>query len=201
MSLPCLRCGKLAVPITYLFLLIGGRAPTFSCRMCDAEHYLSVKRQNGTFKVSYQRYTLRYPLESYDDGEIPPAVSFYASGSATVESDNATSTGPIVVYPRKKRFSRSELETIWRASQSRCHICNRRWSIRQRGARGWHVDHVIPHSGGGREVEDFRNFRIACARCNLKKGKGYTEASIRLSLRNLVEVLARRAGSKRTKSV
>ena len=189
--LPCLRCGKLTVPIAHLFLLVGDRASTFSCRACEAHHYLSVTRERDTFAVRYQRYTLRYPLEYYDDGEVPPIAILHAGRHAAGESDGETFAGPTVVYPRKRRFARSEAEAIWRATKGRCHICSQRWQIAQRGPRGWHIDHVIPHIGGGCEVEEVPNFRVACARCNLKKGKGYTGASIRLGLRHLVELLAR----------
>jgi 5-methylcytosine-specific restriction endonuclease McrA len=159
--------------------------------LCEAQHYLSVTRERDTFAICYQRYTLRYPLEYYDDGEVPPIATLHAGRHAAGESDGETFAGPIVVYPRKRRFSRCEVEAIWRATKGRCHICSQRWPIAQRGPRGWHIDHMIPHIGGRREVEELPNFRVACARCNLKKGKGYTEASIRLGLRHVVELLAR----------
>lgn len=189
-TLPCLRCGNLAVPIIPLFLLKGRSASTFLCRWCDAEHYLSVTRERGTFLVCYQRYTLRYPLEHYDEGVVPSNVILHVKGRSTGESDDDTYAGPIVVYPRKRHFSQSEVKAIWQATKGRCHICNRRWPLNQRGPRRWHIDHVIPHIGGGRDTEVLPNFRVACARCNLRKGKGFTEASIRLGLRRLVELLA-----------
>jgi 5-methylcytosine-specific restriction endonuclease McrA len=126
---------------------------------------------------------------------VPPNVTLYARRSASDEWDDETFAGPIVVYPRKRRFSRFEVEAIWRASKGRCHICKQRWPIAARGPRGWHIDHVIPHIGGGREVEELWNLRVACAKCNLKKGKGYTKAVISLGLRHLVEVLTDGASS------
>jgi hypothetical protein len=33
------------------------------------------------------------------------------------------------------------------------------------------------------------NFRIACARCNLRKGRGYREANIRVALNKLIKAL------------
>jgi hypothetical protein len=45
------------------------------------------------------------------------------------------------------------------------------------------------------------NLRVACARCNLKKGKGYTSAAIRLGLRRLVELLVRYFKNRRGDSV
>lgn len=161
----------------------------YSCKSCEAPHYLLVTRKEHTFAVFYQRYTLGYPLECYDDGEVPPIVVSHTRGHAADTSDYETFYGPIVVYPRKRSFSRSEVETIWQATQGHCHLCLRRWPIAKRGARGWHIDHVIPHIGGGHEVEELPNFRIACAKCNIKKGKGYTEARIRLALRDLVKLL------------
>lgn len=188
-TLPCLRCGNLAVPIIPVLHLKGRSASTFHCRMCDAEHYLSVTWERGASVVCYQRYTLRYPLEHYDEGVEPPIVTLHAKGHSTGESDNDIYAGPIVVYPRKRRFSQSEIEAIWQATKGHCHICHQRWLLNQRGMRGWHIDHVIPHIGGGRDTEVLPNFRVACAKCNLRKGKGFKEASIRLGLRRLVELL------------
>ncbi len=188
--LPCLRCGCLTVSITPLFFLLGRGTSTFICRSCAAQHYLSVTRRRDGFDVCFQRYTRRYPLEYYDDGELPPIVTSNACRHSAGESNDDRFAGPIVVYPRKKSFSRSEVESIWRATKGRCHICRQCWPLDRRGKRGWHIDHVIPHIGGGREVEKLPNFRVACARCNLKKGKGFTEASIRRGLCQLVELLA-----------
>lgn len=196
--LPCLRCGNPAVPIIPLFLLKGRSASTFLCRLCDTQHYLSVARESGVFVICYQRYTLRYPLEYYDEGVEPPNVILHVKGHSTDESDNVTYAGPIVVYPRKRRFSQSEVEAIWQATKGRCHICHQRWKLSQRGMHGWHIDHVIPHIGGGRDSEALPNFRVACAKCNLRKGRGFKEASIRLGLRRLVELLQEERAEKGT---
>lgn len=52
------------------------------------------------------------------------------------------------------------------------------------------MDHLIPHTGGGADTETLENMKVACSRCNLKKGKGYSEAAIRLGLKELVQALA-----------
>jgi len=188
--LPCLRCGEQSVPIPSHFLRIDGNGSTWTCRArpCEAEHFLSVNRQGEKFMIAYQRYTLRYPLEFYDEGITPQNVRLHVREpeGQLIEGGYA---GPVVVYPRKKRFSLTEIKSIWEASGGRCHICKRRWQIAQRGVRGWHIDHVIPHIGGGRETEHVANLRVACAICNLKKGKGVTNASILLGLRDLVRSL------------
>ncbi len=192
--LPCLRCGSATVPISPVFFLVGRSASTASCRLCEAQHYLSLARTQNGFAVCYQRYTLRHPLEYYDVGEVPPIVRLHAGRHATDRQDSDIFAGPIVVYPRKRRFSQSEVNTLWRASKGRCHICRRHWALGQHGPRGWHIDHVIPHVGGGRDVERLPSLRVACGTCNRKKGKGYTEASIRLGLCRLVELLAGERG-------
>src|SRR5216684_7606489 len=79
--LPCLRCGQLSVPVVPLFLYIGQCASTFPCRSCEAQHYLAVAREDRGFTVCYQRYTLRYPLEYYDEGS-PPIVTFHVDGKS-----------------------------------------------------------------------------------------------------------------------
>src|SRR5580698_4539343 len=65
--LPCLRCGKmgihLVVPATFEKLEIGD----LQCEHCSAPHYLSAQRQSGTWRVMYDRYTIRYPSEHYDE--------------------------------------------------------------------------------------------------------------------------------------
>jgi len=187
--LPCQRCGQLSVPIPTFLLRILGKS--LSCRSCEAEHYLSITRNGNEYAICYRRYTLRYPIEHYDDGLDFPVVVMHASKRAVDESDSESCGGPIVVYPRKSRFTRAEIKSIWQASTERCHLCNRRWLLCERGKQGWHIDHVIPHIGGGRDTESMPNFRIACARCNLRKGRGYREASIRLALNKLIKALGR----------
>jgi len=142
-----------------------------------------VTRAVDSFSIFYQRHTLRYPLEFYDDGEEPPVVRLDVL-PCTREPD--TFTGPIMVYPRK-RFTPAEVGAIWRATKSRCHLCGHRWRLDKRGRDGCHIDHVIPHIGGGADVEELPNHRIACAKCNLKKGRGYTEKQVRLGFHRLIE--------------
>ena len=189
--LPCLRCGAVSVPIATILVRSDGRGSTWNCRgrPCEAEHFLSIMRKDNKVVICYQRYTLRYPLEFYDEGVMPVDVRLYMGKSSETQFDETGYIGPVVVYPRKKRFSPAEVKAIWQATHGRCHICARRWRHDQRGVHGWHIDHVIPH-GGGRETECTENFRVACAICNLRKGKGFTEAAIRLGLRNLVGSLA-----------
>lgn len=185
-ALPCLRCGTSAVLVSFLFPL--NSRDVISCRRCDAKHYLSVRREAWGLHVCYHLYTLRYPLDQYDQDFDPPVVRLKTSSHAADVDSAVIFSGPITIYPRKKRFSPSEVQAIWRASKGRCHICGRSWRLRDRSVRGWHIDHVIPHIGGGEEVERLLNLRVACARCNLKKGKGFTEKSIRLALRQLAEL-------------
>jgi hypothetical protein len=191
-AFPCLRCGRPGVPVATLLYLLGAYASAFDCRLCDAKHYFSVERDKGRFVFCYTRYTLRYPLESYEEGEAPIDIRVYASAKTESEVETDAFSGAIVICPRKKRFSSAEIQNIWKASKGRCHICRRSWPISKRGRLGWHVDHLIPHIGGGVDAEALANFRVACAKCNLKKGRGYTEAMIQLSLRTFVEALSER---------
>ena len=174
--------------ISPLFILSGRKTSTFFCQICDTEHYFSFTQENGAFTFCYQRYTLRYPLKHYDEGIEPPTARMHALGCTTGETDDDTYSGPVIVSPRKRRFSQSEVGAIWSATKGRCHICHRRWSLNERGLHGWHIDHVIPHIGGGHNTELLPNFRVACANCNLRKGRGFREVSIRLGLRQLAEL-------------
>ena len=189
--LPCLRCGELSVPIPADFLRTDGSGSTWNCRArpCESEHYLSVDRQDHAFVIAYRRYTLCYPLEFYDEGAAPIDVRFYLRKPGDTLREDDGYSGAVVVYPRKKRFSAGEVKSIWEASRRRCHICNRRWPLSKRGVRGWHIDHVIPHIGGGGDTEREANFRVACAICNLKKGKGFREAAVRCALVEIVRSL------------
>ena len=113
-TLPCLRCGNLAVPIIPLFVLKGRSASTFLCRFCDAEHYLSVTRERGAFVVCYQRYTLRYPLEYYDDGVVLLTSSYTSKGTRGANRTTTRMLGPsssihakgVSRSPRSKRYGK-----------------------------------------------------------------------------------------------
>jgi transcription elongation factor Elf1 len=184
---PCLRCGGLTVNVPFSFVAI--KRGTISCDNCNSEHYLSVKRIKRAFQVCYQRYTLRYPLENYSGTDDPPVVILHAdSGYNEEPSENVTLGGPVIIYPRKKSFKAMEVSGIWKLTNGLCHICEKPWKLEERSVSGWHIDHVIPHIGGGKRTEQLSNFRIACAKCNLKKGRGYTEKQIQVSIRRLIEV-------------
>jgi 5-methylcytosine-specific restriction endonuclease McrA len=159
--------------------------------VCGAQHFLSIRDGNGGFVVQYQRYTQRYAPDEYDDGTTFPVITLgvVRASKARVSDHAGPFSGPIVVYPRRKRFSADDLHEIWTASHGRCHLCNRRWKLAHRGRDGWHVDHVIPHAGGGIDTESLRNLRLACARCNIRKGRGYTKASVAVGLCNLIRAI------------
>ncbi len=146
---------------------------------------MSVQRIANGYAVAYQPYTLRYPLESYDDGIDIPIVR-YQTKDFREPPETHGGSGPIIVYPRKKRYSSKEISAIWEASEGKCHLCGYHWGLDQRGVKGWHIDHIIPHVGGGQDTEDLGNLSVACAKCNLRKGRGYTEKRIRIALRSLI---------------
>lgn len=184
---PCLRCGKVGVAVAVFPFLVGVSEQTFACRLCDAEHYVGIFRKRHRLSILYDRYTRRYSLEEY--GQMPPSSVVTLRARKRPLSEPATDApfGPILVYPRKRRFSAKEVEAIWSASRCRCHICKKRWALSERSRIGWHVDHVIPHIGGGPETEIIPNFLVACAKCNQQKGRGYSRSSVTNSIRDLQE--------------
>lgn len=186
--LPCLRCGRLAVPVATFFIVTDGGRLTLPCRLCAAMHYLRVWEKAWGFDICYQRYTNRYPLEGYDESD-PFFVKYHVLGDPHDAAPDDGFSGPVAIYPRKKHYESWEVQAIWAATKGQCHLCGRAWRPSERGRSGWHIDHVIPHVGGGPDVEKLPNFRVACARCNLKKGRGYTEATIRFWIRNLIETI------------
>lgn len=184
---PCLRCGQFTVAA-----LIPQPRPfeklelsDLTCKRCAAPHFLIAKIEDKMCWAVYDRDTRRYPSEFYDEN---PFVCVKLKDAPLTHSGNDDSPfpcyGPIVVFKRK-RFTRQEIRTTWLRSGCRCHICQKKWRLGQHGRTGWHVDHFIPNSGGGRDTEMMDNFLVACARCNLKKGRGYTTRLVREALRSL----------------
>lgn len=186
-KLPCLRCGEDAVLVNAFFKLTC--RDTIPCRNCDAMHYLEVRTTDDGdgpgFDVVYDRYTQRYDLDSYDGAPVA-TVRAHVEAGFPPPVDDATVSGPVLVWPRTKRFSVEEVKSIWRATLGRCHLCGKRWRLKDKSRHGWHIDHVIPHVGGGHDTEEMPNFRVACARCNLKKGRGFTQGRLQRAIQQLI---------------
>lgn len=199
---PCIRCGRIGVPVAVFSFLAGASERTFGCRLCDTEHYVSVSRKkSGRLVITYDRYTRRYALEEYDEGLPLTVVTMHAGVSPAAKPDGDVPFGPILVYPRKRRFSVTEVRRIWTSSRGRCHICNKQWALSKRGRSGWHIDHVVPHIGGGSDTEVITNFLVACAKCNLQKGRGYRPSSIEPSIRQLRWYLERYSSAARSHEI
>lgn len=170
---PCLRCGQLkvvAIIPQWSGRLVRG---DLICDDCDTRHFLVAENKDGMWWAVYDRDTRRYPSEYYDETEPPAVVKFTNVDPGRPDDDDVPfpGYGPISVLKRK-RFSQAEVEAIWTNSGGRCYICRKKWRLNQRSRRGWHIDHFIPNCGGGRDTEMMDNFRVACARCNLRKGGG-----------------------------
>jgi len=186
-QLPCLRCGEHAVIVSFIFKLKN--RDVIQCMNCEASMYLAIEESEKSVKVCYDRYTRRYDLEHYDDSH-PIVVKGKVIDEDYSDEDSdrfLEQSGPIAIFPRKKYFSKSELKIIWERTKGLCHLCmKKQWSLNERSRSGWHVDHVVPNASGGRETEKLSNFKIACAKCNLAKGKGYTELEIKQRIRELL---------------
>jgi hypothetical protein len=85
----------------------GRQRQTWNCRSrpCEAEHFLSIRRREDAFIVAHRRYTLRYPLEFYDEGTAPFDIRLYRRNPQNAQLDASGYAGPVVVNPRKKRFT------------------------------------------------------------------------------------------------
>lgn len=66
----------------------------------------------------------------------------------------------------RKRFKASDdqFDTMWTRDGYRCVTCN----TSHDDVKDWHVDHIIPRSVGGADVEE--NCQAICGRCNNRKG-------------------------------
>jgi hypothetical protein len=180
--LPCLRCGRDSVGVS---LLSGAsRRENVWClaKECEAVHYLRIAPDSAGLDVAYGRYTRGYPLEAYDEGGPPAPRGARGAKKQPLEVDGFS--GPVAVYKPKRHFSRAQVHEVWTASKGRCHLCGRRWRADGRGPKGWQIDHVIPHAGGG-AAEKQTSFRLACSNCSPPKGRGYRQARLLRSIRDL----------------
>lgn len=66
----------------------------------------------------------------------------------------------------RKRFKAADdqLEAMWQKDGYRCVACG----ASHDDVESWHVDHIIPRSLGGADVEE--NCQAICGRCNNRKG-------------------------------
>jgi len=188
--LPCLRCGSrkvcFMVPSTVTFCEI----PDLMCEDCGARHYLRIAPDG----VEYKPDTRRYPSDNYDDNDFPVMKGRALERLDSPPDDDRPGFGPITIYPRKRYFSSDDLRQIYEQSGGRCGLCRKRWKLTDHGQYGWHIDHVVANAGGGWDTEDMANFQVSCARCNLKKGRGYTSRDIRSALQELVETCVTNMG-------
>lgn len=181
---PCLRCAQFAVtafvPRTFERLNL----PELICEKCCAPHYLMAEKEGSFWWMAYDRHTRRYPPDHYDEEPQYSIAPFreVSLNNSTEDDRSFHGYGPILIY-RRKRCSRNEVHAIWLRSGRRCHSCGKRWRLNQHGSKGWHIDHEIPNSGGGRDTETIGNFLVACANCNLKKGNGRPEILVKQALK------------------
>lgn len=98
-------------------------------------------------------------------------------------------------YGRARRAGvpalRVELPDVWHASAGRCHMCGRRHAPTAFG-QAWHVDHVRSLADAGPHV--LANLRVACARCNLRKGARSPRAGIDPAVARRLLVALRKSG-------
>lgn len=125
-------------------------------------------------------------MDSYDPGEFPVVRFPNVPWCKAQSGDDDSLFGPIVIC-RRRRLTRAEVALVWERCRGRCHICKKKkWKLAEHGRYGWHVDHHIPNVGGGRDTEAMENFKVACAKCNLKKGRGHTPRTIGKALEPLL---------------
>ena len=182
--LPCLRCAKQGVSLALQPGFDQLDCDDLWCQKCSTPHYLRARKTANIWHVIYERDTRRYPAGFYD-GEPDIVVKFRKTSEADQDDDAPfPNRGPIFVFKRR-RHSQAEKREIWLRSAKKCHVCGKKWKFSQHGSKGWHIDHDIPNSGGGKETEMIANYLVACASCNLKKGRGYTRRTVHEALASL----------------
>jgi hypothetical protein len=180
--LPCLRCGRDSVGVS---LLTGAaRRENVWClaQDCEAVHYLRIAPDTGGLDLAYDRYTVGYPLETFDDGGTPTATG--AQGPEDRPSDDDGFSGFVAVYPQKRRFGTAEVREVWKASKGCCHLCGKHWGPKERGKKGWQIDHVVPLGETG-AAEGQTKYRLACTQCTLGKSSHDRQAHLLGSIRDL----------------
>jgi DNA-directed RNA polymerase subunit RPC12/RpoP len=181
--LPCLRCGRFSVDFLVPYRWEKLELGELTCKRCSTPHFLKARIENGTWWAIYDRDTRRYPSDYYDEQPFV-LVKFKKVPLSHTDDAPFPYRGPIIVFKRR-RLSCDEVKTVWLQSRRKCHMCGKKWKLTKRGRRDWHVEHVVPNSGGGRDTEMMDNLRVACASCNLRKGRGYTNRSVREALEAL----------------
>ncbi len=68
---------------------------------------------------------------------------------------------------KRRRWAKSDLDSIYRASSGRCRVCGHGHTRNDHG-KTWNIDHVIPFSKGG-SSSGF-NLALTCIKCNSKRG-------------------------------
>ena len=180
--LPCLRCGRDSVGVSLLSGAIRRENVWCLAKDCEAVHYLRIAQCAGGLDVAYDRYTLGGELECYEGGAPPPARG--AAGSHKQPTEDDGFSGPVAVSPRKRKFSDAEARAVWRAGKGRCHLCGRRWRQREKGEKGWQIDHVVPNAAP--TSGEAGDYRLACAQCAAGKGLRFRQAHLMRSVRDLV---------------
>lgn len=71
----------------------------------------------------------------------------------------------------RRSFNSSERTALLNVTKGRCSICGKLLT------KGWHADHIIPFSAGGKT--DVINGQAVCKECNLKKGANYMFSALR----------------------
>jgi len=113
--LPCLRCGLPRVAFLAPRSVTDWNSSETPCERCGSLHYLALKRSPAECLIAYDRFTMRYPMEQYDDHTFPKIVLREAHSREESDDSDDSLFGPIVIYKRKKHFSQAE---------KKCHLAH-----------------------------------------------------------------------------
>jgi len=187
---PCLCCAQMKIVAIIPEIYDGLYLSELICKKCCTPHSLLLRKDGDDWLASFTRATRRYPNDHYDEPQSFGLNPRRKVSLRDVEEEERpfSGYGRVLIY-RRRRLSIKNRRIVWNRCRGKCHLCGKPWEFEQFGRNGWHLDHDIPNSGGGKATESLENFRVACGCCNLSKGNGRPSALIKAALGQLLNRL------------
>ena len=127
------------------------------CQCTEDEVYAALKELH--------RIRLIWPDDAWVTGNLVDSHKRYPNDEYDfIRVALPTSMSPVEERSRFKA-STDQFDYFWQRDGFRCVACGTRGD----DVKEWHVDHIIPRSAGGADLQE--NCQAICGRCNSRKGK------------------------------